>query len=161
MRPEVVQVVHDLARENRARFRASYVATRAGVPLDDARRDLVALSQIGDLKIAFELLCPWDGTTLQAFAAREEIPREFSAFECGNGEPFEVTPELIWVTFTPTEDLRHQIADEAVEVEDPGKAQGPSTPPSARANPNSISSRGTSPCRAPRSRSTSSTLVRS
>lgn len=133
MRAEVIQAVRDLAREQRSRFRASYVAERAGVPIDHARRDLVALSRLGEVSMNFELLCPWDYTTIATFGAREEIPTVFTDEACGGGEEFEVTPELIWVTFTPTDALRAEVAADAEDVEDPTTEGG--EPPGNRRSP--------------------------
>jgi hypothetical protein len=42
---EVVSVVQDLTGKHQRRFRASYVAEQAGVPLDAARRNLVKLAE--------------------------------------------------------------------------------------------------------------------
>ena len=118
MRPEVVAAVRELAREGRARFRASYVAERAHVDPEIARRDLVALTRAGAVKMIFELRCPWDGATVASFREREHIPTTFASWQCQHGEEFDVTPELIWVTFSPSDDLN---ADVAGDVEDPPK----------------------------------------
>lgn len=53
MLPEVVRAVGEFAIEGRARFRASAIAHRAGVNVDQARRDLVSLSRAGQVEIAF------------------------------------------------------------------------------------------------------------
>lgn len=131
MRPEVVAAVRQLAREGRTRFRASFVAARAQVPLDDARRDLVALAKVGDLAMRFELMCPSTGDTVETFAATDRIPKKFSSYDCDDGDEFEVTPELLWVTFTPTDELTQEVERDAATVPDegggpaPGKAVGP------------------------------------
>ena len=125
MRPEVVTVVRDLAQDRRNRFRAGFVAARAGVPVEDARRDLLRLVSVGMLLMNFELLCPDDDTTVATFSARDQIPATFSTEECGEGAEFEVTPELIWVTFTPTDKLRTEVEREHASSEDaapPGKS---------------------------------------
>ena len=132
MRAEVVSVVRELAREKRPRFRASFIAERAGVTLDEARRDLVKLAKVGDLIIHFELICPFDDASIATFDAREQIPTVFASDECGDGEEFDVTPELIWVTFSPTDEL---IADAERENERPRReasdegSDPPSNPP--------------------------------
>lgn len=142
MRAEVVAAVNDLAREGRSRFRASYVAERAGVSIDDARRDLVGLWKAGTLRMNLELLCPFDGATVATFEDRDRIPTTFSSWECGNGEEFEVTPELIWVTFSPTNELRGDVERRSgssvekppEEVEPRGNPPGPRQAQPARAS---------------------------
>jgi hypothetical protein len=110
MRAEVVEVVRQLATEDRPRFRASYVAERAGVPVDVTRRDLVRLAAGGELTMSFELLCPDSGDTIAVFNERDQIPTTFASDECGDGDEFEVTTDLIWVTFTITDALRAEVA---------------------------------------------------
>jgi hypothetical protein len=149
VRPEVVETVRSFAKEHRTRFRASFVADKAGVSLEEARRDLVRLASAGVVLMNFELLCPDDDATVATFREREEIPVTFSTDECGDGEEFEVTPELIWVTFTPTDEYRAEVAREesasraptaalAEEGAPPGKSQ------SQRAARNKTRSRSTS-----------------
>jgi len=113
MHAQVVEVVRGLAQEHRQRFRASFVAERAGVPVDDARRDLVKLVGAGELRMNFELLSPFDDSTVATFASEDQIPTSFSSYDTGDGEEFEVTPELIWVTFSPTEEFMAEVADES------------------------------------------------
>lgn len=126
MRSEVVEIVRQLALENRPRFRASYVADRARVSVDEARRDLVRLASAGELAMNFELLCPFDDSTVATFAEREQIPATYASDECGDGEEFEVTPELIWVTFSPVDSFRAEVeAEEAQSREDPRSADTP------------------------------------
>jgi hypothetical protein len=126
VRPEVVSAVHDLAHERASRFRASFVAARAGVPVEDARRDLLRLASVGMLLMNFELLCPFDDASIATFRERDQIPATFSSEECGEGEEFEVTPELIWVTFTPTDKLRTEAEQERASAEKQGAPPGKS-----------------------------------
>jgi hypothetical protein len=126
MRAEVVSAVRELVREGRKGFRASYVAERAQVALADAQRDLVALAQVGDLQMNFEVMAP-DGRTVAVFHERDRIPDTMVDDEAEDEAQaeFRVTPRNIWVTFSPTKDLLDQLASEsaAVAVDDVGGGQ--------------------------------------
>lgn len=145
MRPEVVSVVRDLARAKRTRFRASFVAEEAGVPVEDARRNLVKLADVGDLQMNFELLSPFDDSTVATFSSRDRIPTVFASDDSGHGEEFEVTPDLIWVTFSPTDNLVAEVEREhespsrtgVDEGDPPGNQSRPRREPPARASTSS------------------------
>jgi hypothetical protein len=141
--PDVLRVVRELAKEGRPRFRASYVADQAGVSQDVARRSLVKLAAAGELVMNFELLSPVDDSTVAIFHEREQVPKMFALDESGDGEEFEVTPDLIWVTFSPSEELlaevRSEQTDDATPTSSeggpPGNLSGPRRPRAARATP--------------------------
>jgi len=103
MHAEVVEFVQSLAARDRRRFRASYVADQTSVAVDQVRRDLMDLVTIGDLVVNFEVISPESGETLKVFGAKEEIPASLSDED---GEPFEVSEGLIWVSFSPTSKLK-------------------------------------------------------
>ncbi len=123
MHEAVVRAVRELAGEKRSRFRATSVADRAGVSVDVARRDLMDLAKIGDLTLNFEVMSPESGETLATFGQRDEIPPRLEDRE---GREHEVTRDLIWVSFSPTE--RVAITQPALESQVPrvpGKADRP------------------------------------
>lgn len=57
-------------------------------------------------------MCPWDGRTVASFKVRDQIPATYQDDECSDGEEFDVTLELIWVTFTPTEDFVSEVRED-------------------------------------------------
>ena len=113
MRAEVGAVVRALVAEARVGVRASYVAERAGVPVAAAREDLVRLAEVGDVDMRFEVMCPSDGRTVKTFGVGEELPATLFDFDCNGGEPFDVTDQLIWVSFTPSSSLRDEVERDA------------------------------------------------
>lgn len=96
--------VMELAAAHTSGFRASYVAKWTGQPLDEVQRQLATLVTQGDLEIRYELLCPDNGRLVRRYVATDTLPlgKTISRDDC---EEFEVTPQLLWVTYRPTADL--------------------------------------------------------
>lgn len=100
-------VVEELASQGARGFRASHVATVAHEEIEKVRQDLVRLVDDGLLTMSFEVLCPDNGVSVRAYGTREEIPfgQEISDEKCESLEPFVVDEDLLWVTFTPSQQL--------------------------------------------------------
>src|ERR1019366_4607131 len=104
------QVVEQLAADEGHGFAASYVARRAGIPTEEAYRQLEALAQRGDLDRRFELISPTTGRSLVEYRLGDTVPSGcVYEPEYEDEEPFVITDNDIWITFAPTATLRTRV----------------------------------------------------
>jgi hypothetical protein len=86
------------------------VARRAGIPTEEAYRQLEALAQRGDLDRRFELISPTTGRSLVEYRLGDTVPSGcVYEPEYEDEEPFVITDNDIWITFAPTATLRTRV----------------------------------------------------
>ena len=104
----VQSIVEEFAAEPGApRFRASQIVQRTGADVGDVYEQLEALAAHGDLERHFELCHPITGRPLEEFRLGDKVPvGDTYESEDGREEPFIVTADDIFISFSPTLTLR-------------------------------------------------------
>lgn len=111
MTTSVESIVAAIAADVNAHpFGASYVARKAGIDVAEAYRQLEDLATRHDLDRHFELISPLTGRSLQGFHLGDKVPiGEVCEPPEDDEEPFTITENDIWVTFSPTAQFRREI----------------------------------------------------
>jgi hypothetical protein len=101
----VTKLVEELADAGADRFRPSFVARVAEIPVSDAHAELAQLSQEGILDQRFEIVCPDDECHRTVAVVSMDDLKLGATYTCPSGHSFLLEAPNIWVYFTPGRDL--------------------------------------------------------